>query len=71
MSDATAHGGLVNAHTHMYSALAAFGLPAPAPPPETFVQILERFWWKLDRAIDHDMIAAGSIGRNDPVTLHT
>jgi cytosine/adenosine deaminase-related metal-dependent hydrolase len=54
------HAGLVNAHTHLYSALAAFGLPAPSPPPENFLQILARFWWKLDRAIDHDMIAAGA-----------
>lgn len=52
--------GFVNAHTHLYSALAAFGLPAPSPAPERFVQILERFWWRLDRAIDHDMLAAGA-----------
>jgi len=52
--------GFVNAHTHLYSALAAFGLPGPTPEPRNFVQILERFWWKLDRAIDHDMLAAGA-----------
>jgi cytosine/adenosine deaminase-related metal-dependent hydrolase len=42
----------VNAHTHIYSGLAPFGMPEPAEPPKTFVQILERIWWKLDRALD-------------------
>jgi cytosine/adenosine deaminase-related metal-dependent hydrolase len=44
--------GAVNAHTHVYSALAPFGMPAPTSAPENFVQILERIWWRLDRAID-------------------
>lgn len=44
--------GLVNAHTHVYSALAPYGMPAPAQAPENFVQILERIWWRLDRALD-------------------
>ncbi|MHB1312066.1 MAG: amidohydrolase family protein [Gemmatimonadaceae bacterium] len=44
--------GFVNAHTHIYSALAPFGMPEPAQAPENFVQILERIWWKLDRALD-------------------
>ena len=34
--------GAVNAHTHIYSALAPFGMPAPESPPENFLQILER-----------------------------
>jgi cytosine/adenosine deaminase-related metal-dependent hydrolase len=60
MSGAAGVAGHVNAHTHLYSALAAFGLPAPAPAPANFVEILERFWWKLDRAIDFDDLAAGA-----------
>ena len=44
--------GFVNAHTHIYSALAPFGMPQPTQAPENFVQILERIWWKLDRALD-------------------
>ena len=44
--------GFVNAHTHIYSGLAPFGMPEPAHAPENFVQILERVWWKLDRALD-------------------
>lgn len=44
--------GFVNAHTHLYSGLVPFGMPAPAQVLENFVQILERVWWKLDRALD-------------------
>ena len=46
------HAGFVNAHTHLYSGLAPFGMPAPAEPPPDFLAILERVWWKLDRALD-------------------
>src|SRR3954470_2836222 len=41
--------GLVNGHTHLYSALAA-GMPAPPRPPRNFHEILQLIWWKLDRA---------------------
>jgi cytosine/adenosine deaminase-related metal-dependent hydrolase len=44
--------GFVNAHTHLYSGLAPFGMPAPAEPPPDFIAILERVWWRLDRALD-------------------
>jgi cytosine/adenosine deaminase-related metal-dependent hydrolase len=44
--------GFVNAHTHLYSGLAPFGMPAPAAPPADFMAILEHVWWKLDRALD-------------------
>ena len=40
--------GFVNAHTHIYSGLAPFGMPAPEHAPENFLQILERVWWRLD-----------------------
>ncbi|MFH0883556.1 MAG: amidohydrolase family protein [bacterium] len=43
--------GMINAHTHLYSALA-LGMPGPKVKPFNFVQILERVWWKLDRALD-------------------
>lgn len=48
--------GAVNAHTHVYSALAPFGMPTPESAPENFVQILERIWWRLDRAIDESSL---------------
>jgi putative selenium metabolism protein SsnA len=41
--------GLVNGHTHLYSALAA-GMPAPPRPPSDFHEILKFVWWRLDRA---------------------
>jgi cytosine/adenosine deaminase-related metal-dependent hydrolase len=52
--------GIVNAHTHLYSGLAPLGMPAPDPEPENFVQILERVWWKLDRALDEDSLRASA-----------
>jgi putative selenium metabolism protein SsnA len=49
--------GNVCAHTHLYSALAR-GMPWPAglEPPADFVQILQRVWWRLDRALDHESV---------------
>jgi len=52
--------GLVNAHTHLYSTLAR-GLPPPLPPPRTFRQILERLWWRLDRALDEESVAISAL----------
>jgi putative selenium metabolism protein SsnA len=48
--------GHVCSHHHLYSALAR-GMPGPARAPGSFVEILERVWWRLDRALDHDSIA--------------
>jgi putative selenium metabolism protein SsnA len=42
--------GMVCAHTHFYGAFAR-GMAIPGAPPENFVQILERLWWKIDRAL--------------------
>ncbi len=50
----------VNAHTHLYSGLAPFGMPPPVPPPENFVQNLQRVWWRLDRALDEASLRAGA-----------
>jgi putative selenium metabolism protein SsnA len=47
--------GLVNAHTHLYSALAR-GMPGPAVPPRNFVEVLESVWWRLDRALDEESV---------------
>ncbi|HEV8355030.1 MAG TPA: amidohydrolase family protein [bacterium] len=47
--------GNVCAHHHLYSALAR-GMPGPAEPPRSFPEILERIWWRLDRALDLDTI---------------
>jgi cytosine/adenosine deaminase-related metal-dependent hydrolase len=50
----------VNAHTHLYSGLVPLGMPAPEHSPENFLQILERVWWRLDRALDEDSLAASA-----------
>jgi len=52
--------GFINAHTHLYSGLATFGLPVPEQPPENFLQILERVWWRLDRALDERALRASA-----------
>jgi cytosine/adenosine deaminase-related metal-dependent hydrolase len=46
--------GLVIAHHHLYSALAR-GMPGPSQAPTTFREVLERIWWRLDRALDGDL----------------
>lgn len=43
--------GLVNGHTHLYSALAV-GMPSPSREPRNFREILELVWWRLDCALD-------------------
>ncbi len=54
--------GLVNAHTHLYSALAR-GMPGPTEAPRSFVEILERVWWRLDRALDEEAVyLSGLVG---------
>jgi cytosine/adenosine deaminase-related metal-dependent hydrolase len=50
----------INAHTHIYSGLAAFGMPPPPEPPRDFPQILERIWWRLDRALDEPTLGASA-----------
>lgn len=47
--------GMVCAHHHLYSALAR-GMPASPQSPRNFLEILEQVWWRLDRALDADMI---------------
>ncbi len=47
--------GLVCAHHHLYSALAR-GMPPPPKTPTDFQEILEQIWWRLDTALDLEMI---------------
>ena len=47
--------GLVCGHHHLYSALAR-GMPAPPRTPHNFQEILELVWWRLDCALDLEMI---------------
>jgi putative selenium metabolism protein SsnA len=52
--------GNVCAHTHLYSALAR-GMPYALEAPRDFLQILQRVWWRLDRALDEDSIRASAL----------
>ena len=52
--------GNVCAHTHLYSSLAR-GMPYSLAPPVNFLQILQRVWWRLDRALDEGSIRASAL----------
>jgi cytosine/adenosine deaminase-related metal-dependent hydrolase len=54
-------GGAVCAHTHLYSGLVHYGMPPATPAPQKFLQILERVWWKLDRALDKEILRASAM----------
>ena len=47
--------GMVCSHHHLYSALAR-GMPAPPQQPTKFIEILQQVWWRLDVALDDEMI---------------
>jgi len=47
--------GLVCAHHHLYSALAR-GMPSPPRTPTGFKEILEQVWWRLDAALDLELV---------------
>src|ERR671910_908956 len=51
---------MVCAHHHLYSTLAR-GMPAPPRRPARFGEILEQIWWRLDAALDLEMIRAGAL----------
>lgn len=44
--------GLINAHAHFYGMFAR-GMNLKDPAPQTFQQVLERLWWRLDKALDN------------------
>ncbi|HTO26805.1 MAG TPA: amidohydrolase family protein, partial [Gaiellaceae bacterium] len=52
--------GNVCAHTHLYSALAR-GMPFVLEPPTNFLEILQRVWWRLDRALDEESVRASAL----------
>ncbi len=58
MADTTP--GMVCSHHHLYSALAR-GMPPPPKQPTGFGEILEQVWWRLDTALDLDMIRASAL----------
>lgn len=52
--------GLINAHTHLYSSLAR-GMALPGYSPQTFTQILEQLWWRLDKALDAETVRVSAL----------
>ena len=42
--------GMICAHTHFYGGFAR-GMAIPGDPPANFMQVLEKLWWKIDRAL--------------------
>jgi len=53
--------GFICTHHHFYSTMAR-GMAIPGEPAANFVQILERLWWKLDKALsDEDVTLSAQI----------
>ena len=52
--------GNVCAHHHLYSALSR-GMPYHLEPPRNFLQILQRVWWRLDRALDEPTVRLSAL----------
>jgi len=52
--------GNVCAHHHLYSALSR-GMPYHLDPPRNFLQILQRVWWRLDRALDESSVRLSAL----------
>jgi putative selenium metabolism protein SsnA len=48
--------GMICAHTHFYGAFAR-GMYIPGPPAKDFPEILERLWWRLDKALSLEGVA--------------
>ncbi len=78
-SDGEIGMGEVDAHTHLYSGLVPLGMPPADPPPQDFLQILERVWWRLDRALTADILSAAArfyiaeallLGTTTPIDHH-
>ena len=51
--------GLINAHTHIYSALAR-GMSIRGHSPKNFYEILDGLWWKLDRHLTLEATACSA-----------
>lgn len=52
--------GNVNAHMHAYAALTR-GMPYRLAPPASFLEILQRVWWRVDRALDPASIRSSAL----------
>ena len=65
--------GLINAHTHIYSALAR-GLSINGYAPTNFFEVLDGQWWYIDRHLDLAATRASAqalVSRASPPSLTT
>ena len=63
--------GIVCSHNHFYSALAR-GIQARIEPSKDFVGILEHLWWRLDRALDEEILYySGFVGALEAIKAGT
>jgi putative selenium metabolism protein SsnA len=63
--------GIVCSHNHFYSALAR-GILAEIRPSADFVSILQNLWWRLDRAIDEEILyCSGLVGAIEAIRAGT
>jgi len=66
--------GMICAHTHFYGAFAR-GMALPGEPATNFVQILQKLWWRLDKALTLDdvyysaLVCLGDAIRHGTTTL--
>jgi putative selenium metabolism protein SsnA len=52
--------GNICAHTHFYGAFAR-GMSIPGAPARNFVEILQKLWWRLDRALDEESVRCSAL----------
>ncbi|HSR32438.1 MAG TPA: putative aminohydrolase SsnA [Anaerolineae bacterium] len=52
--------GLICAHTHFYGAFAR-GMGLPGEPASNFPEILEKLWWRLDKALWPDDVHTSAL----------
>ena len=53
--------GMINTHMHLYSTFARGMDLKTDQPPNNFVEILEKLWWRLDKALNEEDIYCSAI----------
>jgi len=53
--------GMINTHMHLYSTFARGMDLKTVKPPQNFVEILEKLWWRLDKALNEEDIYCSAI----------
>ena len=53
--------GMINTHMHLYSTFARGMDLKTTKPPQNFVEILEKIWWRLDRTLNEEDIYCSAI----------